>query len=177
MILIVDMNEKWLGSHEFVLPLCRIVEPEEYEVLHYSEIRDVTNYEKIILSGTPLKDNGYLRNITLFEWMKTCDVPVLGICAGMQVIGLVFGSELVFCEEIGMTEVETVRENPLFSSTFEAYELHTYGITPSDAFDVLAISEKCIQGIKLKGKEMYGVLFHPEVRNKDIIEQFSLHLL
>ena len=172
MILIVDMNYKGsLGFYEFVLPICRVVEPELYEVHHYSEVKD-GSYQKIILSGTPLKDNGFRENLQLFEWLISCNKPVLGICAGMQVIGLVFNSQLDQCQEIGMTQIETVKENYLFSSTFAAYELHNYRTIPSDTFEILARSEKCIQGIKHKEKEIYGLLFHPEVRNKDIIRRF-----
>lgn len=173
MILIVDMNYKGsLGSYEFVLPLCKIVEPLEYEVWHCTEVTTGEKYDKVILSGVPLKDFGHLKDINLFEWIKECDVPVLGICAGYQVIGLVFDSLLIPCQEIGMTEIETVEENPLFSSSFTAYELHNHGINPSDEFEILATSEKCIQVVKHKKKEIYGVLFHPEVRNKDIVKRF-----
>ncbi|KYK32497.1 MAG: hypothetical protein HXS48_21135 [Theionarchaea archaeon] len=172
MILIVDMNYKGsLGFYEFVLPLCRIVEPLEYEVWHYTEVKDI-EYQEVILSGTALKDTGYLRNMGLFEWIRECDVPILGICAGLQVIGLVFDSLLILCQEIGMTEIEPVKENPLFSSPLTVYELHNYGIDPSDEFEILTTSEKCIQGVKHKKKEIYGVLFHPEVRNKDIVKRF-----
>jgi GMP synthase (glutamine-hydrolysing) len=65
-----------------------------------------------------------------------------------------------------------VKKNYLFSSTFTAYELHNYKINPSNTFEILARSKKCIQGIKHKEKEIYGLLFHPEVRNKDIIRRF-----
>lgn len=173
MILIIDMNFKGsLGFYEFVLPLCSLVKPMEYKVSHYSTVKDTQRYEKVILSGTPLKDCGYLKDMNLFEWIRRCDTPVLGICAGYQVLGLTFNSSLVGCQEVGMTEIETVKENALFSSTFEAYELHNYGLEPSDEFEILAMSEKCVQVIKHEKKDIYGVLFHPEVRNKDIIRKF-----
>ena len=173
MILIVDMNYKGsLGFCEFVLPLCNIVKPLEYEVKHYLEVRDVKTYEKIILSGTPLKDFEYLENINRFEWIRACDITILGICAGMQVIGLIFKSSLDSHQEIGMTEIVTISENLLFSSTFRAFELHNYGINSSEDFEILAKSKKCIQSIKHKRKEIYGVLFHPEVRNKNIVNRF-----
>ena len=172
MILIVNMNCTALGFYEFVLPICDIVAPvTEYNVQHYTEI-DVTNYQKIILSGAALKDTAYLEHIRLFEWVRTCDVPVLGICAGMQVISLIFDSRLRACQEIGMTEINPVKKNILCSSMFTAYELHNFGIDPSDDFDILAVSQKCVQGIKHKEKEIYGLLFHPEVRNKDILSKF-----
>ena len=175
MILIVNMNYKRLGYYEFVLLLCSIVESREpCEVKYYSRVKDTHKYRKIILSGTPLMDNEYLTRIDKFFWIRECDTPILGICAGMQIVGLVFDSDLIPCKEIGMAEIVTVRENPLFSSRFEAYALHNYGILPGKDFEILARSDKCVQGIKHKEKEIYGVLFHPEVRNKEVIKKFIL---
>jgi GMP synthase-like glutamine amidotransferase len=62
----------------------------------------------------------------------------------------------------------------LFASRFKAYELHNYSAESSPDFDVLAESKKCVQAIKHKKKAVYGVLFHPEVRNKEILERFIL---
>jgi GMP synthase-like glutamine amidotransferase len=175
MILIVDMNFKKnsLAFSEFVLPIARIVSPiEEYEAKHYSEVGSVEKYSKIILSGTTLKDMQFSRDLEKFAWIKECKKPILGICAGMQVIGLVFGSKLSKCQEIGMKEIETTKENIMFSSKFKAYELHNFSIKPSDDFFALAKSDKSIQSIKHKKKDVYGVMFHPEVRNNDMIERF-----
>ena len=90
----------------------------------------------------------------------------------MQTIGVVFGAKLNQCLEIGMTQITTLKSNPFFSSTFKAYSLHNYSIALPAIFDALAESEKCIQAIKHKQKDIYGVLFHPEVRNKEILQRF-----
>ena len=177
MILVVDMNFKKdsLGFSEFVSPIISIAEElDECVVRHYSEVRqeDTRNCSKLILSGTALKDNATLNQTQKFEWIKDCDKPVLGICAGMQTIGLVFGARLEKCLEIGMTQITTLAINPLFSSSFKAYSLHNYSIQSSPEFDVLAESIKCVQAVKHKQKDIYGVLFHPEVRNKEIIQHF-----
>jgi GMP synthase-like glutamine amidotransferase len=66
----------------------------------------------------------------------------------------------------------TVKENILFSLRFKVYSLHNYAIKPSDEFEVLAESSKCVQAIKHKQKDIYGVLFHPEVRNKEVVQRF-----
>lgn len=177
MILIVDMNCKKasLGFEEFVLPLVHVVNSiEACEVTHYTEIKEVETYTKVILSGACLKDGEYLKRRELFEWLKTCTPPVLGICAGMQIIGLIFNSSVISCREIGMTDITVVKENTLFSTSFRAYELHNYGIEPSPTFDILARSEKCVQAVKHKEKRIYGLLFHPEVRNSHILELFVL---
>jgi GMP synthase-like glutamine amidotransferase len=181
MILVVDMNFKKdsLGFPEFVSPIISVAtELDECFVKHYLEMKqeDISNCSKIILSGTALKDNATLNQTDRFKWIKDCNKPILGICAGMQTTGLVFGAHLETCLEIGMTQIATLKANPLFSSTFRAYELHNYSVQPSIEFDVLADSAKCVQAIKHKQKDIYGVLFHPEVRNKEIIQHF-IHAL
>ena len=76
------------------------------------------------------------------------------------------------CREIGMTEITTSKANLLFSSKFKAYSLHNYALVPSADFEVLAESTNCVQAIKHKQKDIYGVLFHPEVRNKGVLQRF-----
>jgi GMP synthase (glutamine-hydrolysing) len=177
MILVVDLNFKKdsLGFYEFVSPIVAIVEElDECVVRHYLEVtqEDLRQCSRIILSGTALKDNVTLEQPDKFEWIKNCGKPILGICAGMQIIGVVFGARLEKCWEIGMVQVTTLMANPLFSSSFKAYALHNYSIQPSPEFDALADSAACAQAIKHKQKDIYGVLFHPEVRNKEIIQRF-----
>jgi GMP synthase-like glutamine amidotransferase len=178
MILIVDLNQEKgsLGRYEFVKPLITIVEKEKMDWIarHFEELtaKDVLSASKIILSGTPLMDNGFVEKIALFEWLRDFERPVIGICAGMQAIGLVFGSKLKKCREIGMVKIVPRAKNPLISDDLSAYALHNYAIEPSDRFEVLAGSEKCAHLIKHKDKKIYGVLFHPEVRNPDVLERF-----
>jgi GMP synthase-like glutamine amidotransferase len=179
MILIVDMNYKKdsLGIYEFVLPIVSIVKNFEAHVIrHYSELSqtDIDNCTRVILSGNALRDKWTLERIGDFAWIRRCEKPLLGICSGMQTIGLVFGSSLKRRLEIGMRQITTVKENPLFSSSFEAYELHSCSIQPSKELDVLAESDGCVEAVKHKKRDMYGVLFHPEVRNREIIERFTL---
>jgi GMP synthase-like glutamine amidotransferase len=176
MILVVDMNstENPFGFYEFVLPIVSIAEElEKCDVKHYLKVNEksLNGYDKIVLSGSALKDTVTFDQTARFKWLKDCSKPVLGICAGMQTIGLVFGGHVEKCREIGMTEV-TSKANLLFSSKFKAYSLHNYALVPSAEFEVLAESAKCVQAIKHKQKDIYGVLFHPEVRNKEIVQRF-----
>ena len=177
MILVVDMNYKKasLGFFEFVLPIVSIAEElDEVAVKHYTEIKreDIDKSSSIILSGTALKDHTTLSQTEKFEWTRTCEKPLLGICAGMQTLGLVFGSSLKKCLGIGMTQITTLKPNFLFSSDFKAYSLHNFSVESSSDFEVLAESEQCLQAVKHRQRDVYGVLFHPEVRNKEIIQRF-----
>jgi GMP synthase-like glutamine amidotransferase len=101
-----------------------------------------------------LKDNDFLKHVEDFGWIRKCDKPILGICAGMEVIGLVFDSSLQNCLEIGMKEIRLTSKNLLFSSTFKAYELHNNSVQPSKEFDVLAESANCVQVIKYREKSI-----------------------
>lgn len=177
MILIVDMNweKKSIAQYEFVLPIVSIAsELEKCRVKHYLEVNDndINNCSKIILSGTALKDNATFSQIKKFDWLQEVNKPILGICSGMQTIGVVFKCRLIKCLEIGMIKIETVKKNLLFSSIFKGYSLHNYSLELSDDFEELAKSSQCIHAMKHKQKPIYGLLFHPEVRNVDIVKRF-----
>jgi GMP synthase-like glutamine amidotransferase len=177
MILIVDMNCKnnSLGYYEFVLPIIQVVKSlDKCDVRHYLNVgnEELTACDAIILSGTPLKDNATLSQPEKFQWLKKTEKPVLGICAGMETIGVVYGMHLKWCLEIGMIPVNIVQENPLVSGCLKAYSLHTVCVEPSADFEIWAKSPNCVQMIKHKCKNIYGTLFHPEVRNQEVIRKF-----
>jgi GMP synthase-like glutamine amidotransferase len=177
MILIVDMNWKKdsLGYDEFVLPIVNVAEKtSKFTIKHYLEVtsQDMKQCNYVILAGTALKDLATLSHSEKFKWLKETEKPVLGICAGMQTIGVVFGARLVKCLEIGMTQIISLKDNLLFSGDFKAYSLHSYCVEASEIFEVWAKSSKCVQVIKHKTKPIYGVLFHPEVRNQELIKRF-----
>ena len=175
MILIVDMNSQPLGTEEFARPLTEIAGRfGDARKIHYTKVRksDIEEAEKIILSGTPLREFGYLGDIDSFSWLKETSKPVLGICAGMQVMAVVFGSEIADNKGIGFAGIEVVRDNPLIEGKLRVYELHGKAVRASAQFEVLAKSGKCIQAIRHKSKPFYGILFHPEARNRGIIERF-----
>jgi GMP synthase-like glutamine amidotransferase len=176
-ILVVDLNSKKdsLAYYEFVSPIVLVAqEHDKCVVKHYLDVtrEDIDGASNIILSGTPLKDNATLQQPEKFNWLKNTDKPVLGVCAGMQTLGVVFGLKLTRCLQIGMTQICTVKENQLFSGSFRAYTLHNFSVETSGDFEVLAESARCIQAMKHKQKQVYGVLFHPEVRNPDVLKRF-----
>jgi GMP synthase-like glutamine amidotransferase len=177
-ILIVDMNYRKdsLAYFEFVKPILTILEPtESCKVKHYSELKPIEpqRYSHIILSGTTLKDFEFLNHPEKFDWLQTCTKPILGICAGMQTIIKAYGEQLAECLQVGMTQITTTKSNLLFGGVFQAYSLHSYTAAATENFEVIAKSKECPQAIKHKQKPIYGLLFHPEVRNPDILKRFA----
>jgi GMP synthase (glutamine-hydrolysing) len=177
MILVVDMNWKRdsLAKSEFVSPIISAIElVEQCVVKHFLDVNpaELGGYSRIILSGTTLKDFETQKHLEKFRWIKAYDKPILGICAGMQIISLIYDVPLTPCMQVGMTEITTKTVNPLFGGTLQAYTLHSLSTTQSEHFEVLAQSSKCIQAIKHTRKSIYGVLFHPEVRNQNVLQNF-----
>ena len=100
MILVVDMNWKKdsLGFYEFVLPIVTIAKTQDECIIkHFLEVtnQDLSQCDRVILSGTALKDTATLSQLEKFMWLKETEKPVLGICAGMETIGVVFGMRLI----------------------------------------------------------------------------------
>lgn len=182
MILVINICKEKLHYLEFVKPIEDILREKniEYKTIYYKKITDKELFnkklEKIIICGTSLKDNEYLQNLEHFKWIKFSKLnkPILGICGGMQILSLIFGGVLIENKEIGQIKIHFEREFFNFKSPLaEVYLLHNYAVLNKD-FEVFASSQEIEipQAVKHKTKEIYGVLFHPEVRNKEMILNF-----
>jgi len=89
----------------------------------------------------------------------------------MHILGLIFNGKLKKQQEIGLTTIKFKQEFLGINGKIEVYELHNnYAI--SKEFDVFGKSKYCPQAVKHKKNPFFGVLFHPEVRNKDLIVNF-----
>ena len=173
-ILLINVCKEKLHFFEFVKPIKEILSGKEVVIKHYSKIQedDLRRADKIIICGTSLKDNQFTEEINKFEWIKNYKKPILGICAGMQIISLVYGAKIKKETEIGFYEENFTHEFLGMSSKKEVYYLHNnYTTLPID-FESFTKGE-IPQAIKHKTREIYGVLFHPEVRNENVIETFA----
>ncbi len=172
-VLIINICKEKLHYFEFVKPIEDILKNNriKFKTLNYKKINraKLMDYGKIIICGTSLKDDNYLN--TDFSWIKNTSKPVLGICAGMQIICLVFKEKLKKKIEIGFYKENFKRKFLGLRGEKEVYHIHNnYTSLPKD-FEKFTNS-KIPQAIKHKDKEIYGALFHPEVRNKELILNF-----
>jgi len=187
MILIISICKEKLHELEFVKPIEDILKNNnaKFATKHYSKISkaDLQRADKIIICGTSLKDFEYCSSWTelnKFLWIRDFEKPIFGICGGMQAVVKVFDGEIWASGknidnrvEIGLTSIKFEREFLGVNGNIWGYSLHKLGVRKiRKNFEVAATSNKGIQAIKHKTKQIYAVLFHPEVRNKEIVEKF-----
>lgn len=178
MILLISTCENELHELEFVNPIGDILRKQgiKFRIGHYKKLKqnDLQEAKKVIICGTSLQDNEFLRNIGKFAWIKTFSKPLLGICAGMEVIALNYRCALGKKRQIGMIKM-TLKQEFLGlkrRTIIEGYNLHGLYVNINRRdFESLAYN-RCSQIIKHRTKPVYGLMFHPEVRNKEIIEGF-----
>ncbi|MDP3966438.1 MAG: hypothetical protein Q8Q04_02820 [archaeon] len=174
MILIISLCKEKLHELEFVKPIEKIV-GKNYFVKNYKEVgkADLEKAEKVIIPGTSLKDFEYLDNLDQFSWIKDFSKPVLGICAGSQIIHLIFSGKLVNDVEMGFVNSTFGNFLGIKKGEHKVYALHNKSAY-SDEFDVYAESNPLhsYHATKHCKKEIYGVLFHSEVLNPELIENF-----
>jgi anthranilate/para-aminobenzoate synthase component II len=178
MILIINTCKEKLHYYEFVKPIEDILKNKsiKFKTTPHKKIKesDIKKSTKIIISGTSLKDNAFLKDLKKFSFIKNTDNPILGICAGMQIIGQIYGGIIKTKTEIGFYH-EFFKEDFLgLKGKEEVYHLHHNYIDFSklDDFNDFSEENSIIQAIKHKEKKIYGVIFHPEVRQKEMILNF-----
>ena len=110
--------------------------------------------------------------------MKTFRGAVLGICAGHQLMGKLFGADLIRDQEAedGLMSVQITQADPIFEGhekELTAEQQHNDSITLPEDFDLIATSSKCrVQAMRHKERPLYSVQWHPEKSNPEIISNF-----
>ena len=154
------------------------------EIIKLNELNEsmINNVSGIIISGAPilLTKIDKQKYLDKFKFIKETNIPILGICFGHQIIGLLFDSEIYLGEEVINKEpIEIVNKDIIFSklenrSLFQ--EDHCEFITLPKEFVLLAKSHTCNnEAMKHGRKRIYGLQFHPEVsglNGKIILENF-----
>ncbi len=136
----------------------------------------------IILSGGPAsidEDGAPMCHPDLFD----LDLPMLGICYGMQLGSSKLGATVCRAEasEYGRAQLQVKQATGLFAglpgdtTVWMSHGDQVESVT--DHFDVLASTDTCpVAAVKHKHRDFYGLQFHPEVTHTplgaDILRNF-----
>ncbi len=151
------------------------------KLLDFTE-EDLKNINGVIISGAPIlvteiDPSPYLKKV---EWIKDTKLPILGICFGHQLIGLLFGASASrMREDRDWQTVEAFEDCILFNrlpDEIEMMEDHCESISIPPNFQLIASSDACINEVmQHENRPIYGVQFHPEVSGNHgniLIENF-----
>lgn len=200
LVLIADYGMGNLGS------LANIIKRVGGNAEICSDPDRIARAEKLILPGVGAFDHGMRALILsgllapLEEAVLRKQVPVLGVCLGMQLmleaseegqmpgLGWIDGHVSRFPSDVaaprvphmGWNAVVPIRENrllPLESGSRRFYFVHSYKVQCNNSSDVLAVSTYGQEFCSVFQKEnIYGVQFHPEKSHAYGMEMFKRFL-
>lgn len=182
MILVIDCGST---KSPFILEAvdavddCRMISMIEFKL---TDLEDVNG---VIISGAPrlVTEIELDPILEIFNWIKEEKLPVLGICFGHQVIGLLYGAyPSRIKEDRDWQEIDCFQECPILDKlppTIRMVEDHCEAISVPYGFSLVGSSDACVNEIMMhQSKPIFGVQFHPEVSGNHgaiIIENF-VHL-
>ncbi|MCK5056272.1 MAG: gamma-glutamyl-gamma-aminobutyrate hydrolase family protein [Candidatus Aminicenantes bacterium] len=152
------------------------------DIVHYKYLDSIKlfEYKGIILSPTTIDDDkpdtkesevNWASKLKYTQKLITYNSPILGICGGHLLLGLLFGSKIIINSEREVnknSKIKIIKKvDPLFSNLLsnqiEVSQFHNNSITVPPGFNILASSEICKNQImKHKKKFIYGSQFHIE---------------
>jgi len=138
--------------------------------------------QAIVLSGGPssVLDEG---RPAMDADIVTLDIPMLGICYGMQLLTQILGGQVEKGKqgEYGPARIEITAPGTLFDgmgSQLDVWMSHGDHVTrPPEGFDILAGTPTCaVAAMGKRESKIYGVQFHPEVvhtpRGSELLRNF-----
>lgn len=144
----------------------------ENEIVKWKDCveQDFAKSAGIIFSGSPtmFTEADHAPYIEKFSFIKSGQLPTLGICFGHQLMGILYGAGIFHGIEVrSRIKINVVKEDILFEGLTPQTEMnedHTEGITLPPGFIHLATSSTyTIEGMRHPEYPLWGVQFHPEV--------------
>ncbi|HZP43728.1 MAG TPA: glutamine-hydrolyzing GMP synthase [Candidatus Binatia bacterium] len=146
--------------------------------------------EGIILSGGPASvyaEDAPQLPAPVLDFVRSGEVPVLGICYGMNVLNRAFGGEVARAvrKEFGPADIRITKLDPLLAlggRSTRVWMSHGDQVTSvPDAFETLAASDNSPHAAwRHRERPIYGVQFHPEVTHttegREILRNFVLRI-
>ena len=180
--LIAESAKYGLADGLYNLPNLRaaLARQGDFEIVtrHHTELLSAPERDYTVLSGRfqprvlAELDEEYR---VLFDFIRANETPMLGVCAGVQLISHAFGSAIRTMDdpdgEFGFTKMTVCTQHPMVRSLeggFTCMEMHRDIVcSVPDGFTLLASTEKCpVQMIAHTERPIVGMQFHPELQNE-----------
>ncbi len=183
MILMIDNYDSFTYNIvQYCLELGADLKVIRNDELSVNEI-DALNPEKIILSPGPATPNEAGVCLEVIEYFKD-KTPILGICLGHQSIAQVFGGEVIRAKNMmhGKTsKIKVIKENAIFKglpAEFTQTRYHSLTVKEETLPSVVvptarSLDDNEIMALKIKGKPIFGLQFHPE----SIMSEYGFEML
>ena len=123
----------------------------------------------LILTGGPDSVNN-TNSIKCDKAIFELDIPILGICYGMQIMAYLLGGSVSQSGtgEYGKVTVAKVDSSEILSDEDHFYALMSHRDSVSKlpyGFKITAETANCIAACENPAKKLYGVQFHPETKH------------
>jgi para-aminobenzoate synthetase component 2 len=140
------------------------------------------SFDGVVISPGPGNPQDAGVSIGVTQYCDRENIPVLGICLGLQIIGTTYGAKISRASELvhGRTSKISHNGENLFKdipNNFSATRYHSLAIEADSIPEILKVTATCedgtIMGISHNTKNITGVQFHPEAA----LTQFGYELL
>ncbi len=160
-----------------------------FELLQKKKLPKTNEVKGIILSGGPSSVDE-TNSPKIPKFIYDLNLPVLGICYGLQLLCRDLGGTVRFSKEreFGKTKITIMKKSILFNNFYSPKKTYQVWMSHSDNvikipknFEILASSENCEAAIiQNKKKNIFGVQFHPEVihthKGTELLKNFTFHI-
>lgn len=149
-----------LGYENMIVPMKNIK-----NVLHNC-------FSGLIISGSPILLSENKSSLENFEFIYDYNNPILGICFGHQILGLLYGAEIYKGDLIKRKQtIESIIHNEIFNGLKNknkfAQNHEEYISLPMDFMEIAYAKNSIgVEAMMHYHKPLYGVQFHPEVSGK-----------
>jgi len=140
------------------------------------------DFDGVLISPGPGNPQSAGVSIAVVKYCDNENIPILGICLGLQVIGAAYGAKISSAPELLHGRTSEISHNGLdlfkyIPNNFIATRYHSLAIEPDSMPEDLQVTAKCsdgtIMGISHRKKNIVGLQFHPEA----VLTQFGYELL
>ena len=147
-----------------------------YKNLYFLKKKDIDRFDLFIFHGgkqsANSKSKAILYEYKFLNYLIKQNKPVVGICLGAQLIAKIYGSKISKSKnklfECGYKK-NLKKNNKVFKNNLYFLQFHTEGISYNKNMELLAEGIMYeVDSFKIKGKNIYGFQFHPEVTSNTI---------